>query len=181
MDERYMFFECEEKITKRISMKIESNTDVEDLRQEVFIRYVNGLKNIKNKDNLCGYLLRITDNLVNDFYRNKNKMSSNDFNHIEPFESSKEMITEEYSLSDISLISFIDTLPDKYKEALMLTEIHGESQKKVAEKLNLSYSALKSRVQRAREILKTEILNCCDYKFDVYGNIISCCESKSCC
>jgi RNA polymerase sigma-70 factor, ECF subfamily len=180
MDERNMFFECETKITKRISNKIEGKTDIEDLRQEVFIRYANGLKSIKNTDNLCGYLLRITDNVVNDFYRNKNKNSS-DFNYIEPFESAKEATMEEYSLSDISLRTLIDKLPDKYKEALILTEIEGQSQKQVAEKLNLTYSALKSRVQRAREMLKAAILTCCDYKFDVYGNIISCCESKSCC
>jgi RNA polymerase sigma-70 factor, ECF subfamily len=181
MDERNMFFECEPKITKRISHKVEAKIDVEDLRQEVFIRYVNGLKGIKNTDNLCGYLLRITDNVVNDFYRNKSKISSDHFNHFEPFESSKDATIEEYALSNISLMSFIDKLPEKYKEALMLTEIEGESQKQVAEKLNLSYSALKSRVQRAREMLKTDILNCCDYQFDRYGNIISCCESKPCC
>jgi RNA polymerase sigma-70 factor, ECF subfamily len=182
MDNQNMFFECETKITKRISNKVYDSMDIEDLRQEVFIRYAIGLKNIQNSDNLCGYLLRITDNIVNDYYRTKFKTQNDNFSPVlHPENSEDNTILKEYSLSEISVMTFINKLPDKYKEALILTEINGESQKIVAEKLNISYTALKSRVQRAREMLKSEILNCCDYKFDIYGNIISCCENIACC
>jgi RNA polymerase sigma-70 factor, ECF subfamily len=182
MDNQNMFFECETKITKRIASKVNDSMDIEDLRQEVFIRYKKGLENIKNTDNLCGYLLRITDNIVHDYYRNKFKIPSESFNPTLQYENSEQNIVEDgYSLSEISVITFLNKLSEKYKEALILTEINGESQKNVAEKLNLTYSALKSRVQRARKMLKAEILNCCDYKFDTYGNIISCCENNPCC
>ena len=181
MDNRNMFFECETKITNRITNKVFDNAEVEDLRQEVFIRFAHSLKNIKNTDNLCGYLLRITDNIVNDFYRKKYKTSSDNFTQIETVENVEEQAEKEYSFSELSLMNFINKLPEKYKEALILTELQGESQKNVAEKLNISYSTLKSRVQRARGMLKKEILNCCDYKFDTYGNIVSCCENNPCC
>ena len=180
MDNRNMFFECETKITSRIKNKVFDNAEVEDLRQEVFIRFAHSLKTIKNTDNLCGYLLRITDNIVNDYYRKKYKQSSDNFTQTEIVENVEET-EKKYSFSELSLMTFIEKLPEKYKEALILTELKGESQKSVAEKLNISYSALKSRVQRAREMLKKEILNCCDYKFDTYGNIVSCCENNPCC
>ena len=171
MDNINIFFECETKITNRIKSKGLDFSDTEDLRQEVFLRFAHGLNNIKNTDNLCGYLLRITENIVNDHYRKYSKIIMEDISHIEIIENSD----KEYPFADFSLMSFIEKLPEKYKEALILTELNGESQKIVAEKLNISYSGFKSRVQRAREMLKDEILNCCNYKFDSYGKIVSCC------
>ncbi len=181
MENQNMFFECERKITKRIANRVSDGMDVEDLKQEVFIRFSQSLKNLNNTNNLCGYLLRITDNIVNDFYREKNKILPNTEIALNNIDDYQEELAEEYSLSNISLLIFINKLPEKYKQALTLTELDGISQKEVAVRLNISYTALKSRVQRAREMLKIEILNCCDYKFDVYGNIISCCENTNCC
>jgi RNA polymerase sigma-70 factor, ECF subfamily len=180
MENQNMFFECESKISKRIAHKIFNKSDIDDIRQEVFIRFSESLKNIKNTDNLCGYLLRITDNIVIDFYRNKNKIPSHNAD-LENNISEKVAGIEEYTLSEIALITYINKLPEKYREALILVEINGFSQKDACQKLNISYSGLKSRVQRAREKLKEEILNCCYYKFDNYGNILSCCETKACC
>ena len=70
------------------------------------------------------------------------------------------------------IIPMIKTLPDKYKEALEMSEIEGVSQKEMAKKLNISYSASKSRVQRGREKLKEILIECCEIKTDKYGNVI---------
>jgi len=66
----------------------------------------------------------------------------------------------------------IKTLPDKYRDALEMSEINGVSHKEIAEELNISYSGAKSRVQRGREKLKEVLLHCCEIKADKYGNII---------
>ena len=63
-----------------------------------------------------------------------------------------------------------------YKESLILSDLEGLSQKELAAKLNISYTGAKSRVQRARQMLKASILKCCNYKFDKFGNIIGCCD-----
>jgi RNA polymerase sigma-70 factor (ECF subfamily) len=62
-------------------------------------------------------------------------------------------------------------LPTEYCEALCLTEIDGVTQKEYAEKKGLSYSGAKSRVQRARMMLKDMLLECCHYHFDKYGTV----------
>lgn len=67
----------------------------------------------------------------------------------------------------------ISTLPDKYREALMLSDIKGVSQKEIAEQLNISYSGAKSRVQRGREMLKATYEKCCDISTDVYPRFSS--------
>jgi len=52
------------------------------------------------------------------------------------------------------LKSMIDSLPDKYKQAIMLTELGGLTQKELAQKLDMSISGAKSRVQRGRNMLR---------------------------
>jgi len=63
-------------------------------------------------------------------------------------------------------------LPQKYLEALELYEFQGLSQKELSEKLGISYSGAKSRVQRGRKKLKYLLEGCCHIESDRYGNIV---------
>src|SRR5260221_11649371 len=81
----------------------------------------------------------------------------------------------------------IDDLPVDYRQALILTEYQGLTQKELAERLGLSFSGAKSRVQRAREKLKQQLLECCHFELDRRGHIINyqprchSCETVACC
>jgi RNA polymerase sigma-70 factor (ECF subfamily) len=89
----------------------------------------------------------------------------------------------EYQLADCCLRPMIESLPAIYRDALIMVELDAMSQKDFAAQLNLTYSAAKSRVQRARQLLKEILIACCNYQFDRYGNIIDCCnweDKKSC-
>ena len=66
----------------------------------------------------------------------------------------------------------IDDLPEKYRQAIVLTEYENLTQKEMSQKLGLSLSGAKSRVQRAREKLKGTLLACCHFEFDRLGNIL---------
>jgi RNA polymerase sigma-70 factor (ECF subfamily) len=63
-------------------------------------------------------------------------------------------------------------LPERYRQALILTEFEGHSQREMAEQLGLSYSGAKSRVQRGRVMLKQQLVDCCHFEFDRRGSII---------
>ena len=76
--------------------------------------------------------------------------------------------------------AFLDSLPEKYREALFEVEINGLSQLELAKKLDISYSGAKSRVQRGREKLREALLDCCDIAADKYGNILEYSPRKSC-
>ena len=62
-------------------------------------------------------------------------------------------------------------LPDKYREALELTEFQDLSQVAAAERLGLSTSGMKARVQRARMQLRDLLLECCDVELDRRGGV----------
>jgi RNA polymerase sigma-70 factor (ECF subfamily) len=64
------------------------------------------------------------------------------------------------------LKTMIDSLPEKYKEAVLLTEFKNHTQKELSEKMGLSLSGAKSRVQRGRKMLKDMLLGCCQLEFD---------------
>ena len=171
------FFECEPKIIKQLARKVKDEGARDDLLHEVFIKFAVKFDNLKNQDNLCGYLHRITDTTIIDYFRRENRfLLTDDEKTFEKvvIDSAED---SDFKLADCCLKSFINQLSPKYKEALILTELENKPQKETAKQLGLSYSGLKSRVQRAREMLKKSILDCCDYKFDRYGNIVGCCGS----
>lgn len=166
------YFECEPQIKKQIARKIVDKNKREDLQQEVFIKYHTKFSAIKNHDNLCGYLYRITENIINDSFRGNKK-----FSEIDP-----QLAQQSIDLTQLSfccLDSYLQQLPKKYSEALVQVHIYGKSQKALASLLNISYTALKSRVQRGRNMLKNIILAEGEYVFDKYGNIIGCCVNTA--
>ena len=66
----------------------------------------------------------------------------------------------------------IQRLPEKYRSALIMTTYQGLTQKEMGRELGLSCSGAKSRIQRAREHLRTELTHCCDFKLDPWGRVI---------
>jgi len=77
-------------------------------------------------------------------------------------------------------VPMIETLPEGYREALLLSEIDGLPLKEVADRLNLSLPGAKSRVQRGRERLKKAFLTCCHVKFDSRGKPIDWWPKEGC-
>jgi RNA polymerase sigma-70 factor (ECF subfamily) len=55
----------------------------------------------------------------------------------------------------------IERLPDTYRDAVRLSEIEGVPQRDVAQRLGVSLSGAKSRVQRGRERLRELVGACC--------------------
>ena len=65
--------------------------------------------------------------------------------------------------------------------ALVLTEFEGLTQVEMAEELGLSVSGAKSRVQRARAMLRDDLLECCHFEFDRLGHVIDYEPRPRCC
>jgi RNA polymerase sigma-70 factor (ECF subfamily) len=59
-----------------------------------------------------------------------------------------------------------------YRQAVQLSEIEGLPQQEVADRLGLSLSGAKSRIQRGRLMLKDELERCCRFEFDRRGNVM---------
>jgi len=160
-----------------IAQTVRNPADQDDMLQEVFVKIIRNQDKVNQAENLRGYLYAIVRNTINDYYRSQ-KHNRHDAEIPEAL-TAEETQSLNATIADCCIKPFIYQLPEKYKEALLLSEIQELSQKDLAEKLNISYSGAKSRVQRGKEKLKALILNCCAYEYDHYGNLMAG-ENKNC-
>ncbi len=169
MDVEYLWNKFHLPLKKFISFRVHDQSMVDDILQDVFIKIQVHLPNLIDEQKIHGWIYQITRNTIIDFYRKEK--SNEKFPHLIYFydETTEENFTKEAAMC---IQSTIKRLPGMYREALELTEIQGLSQKELCEKLGISYSGAKSRVQRGREKLKQLLVGCCHIESDRYGNII---------
>jgi RNA polymerase sigma-70 factor, ECF subfamily len=151
-----------------ITKTVKSQTDADDILQEVFIKIIRNNEKVNMAKDIRQYIYGIVRNAIRDYFRNK-PIIGIQISHVITEEEDPQLNA---TIAECCVKPFIKQLPRKYKEALVLTEIQLVSQKDLAEKLNISYSGAKSRVQRGKEKLKEMILNCCSYQADAYGNLM---------
>jgi RNA polymerase sigma-70 factor, ECF subfamily len=155
--------------------RVKDKALTEDIVHDVFLKVQDKIQQLKEHDKIFGWIYQITRNTIIDHYRKQSKS-------VNPTEIDWESNPPNFNECVSGVIAeLIPTLPDKYRIPLEMTEIQNVSQLEVAEKLNLSYSAARSRVQRARQMLKDKIDEVLIVKTDGYGNVILCKDRSGCC
>ena len=161
-----------------IRRRVSDEADAEDILQEVFIRIHRSLCCSEDWNKPESWIYRIVRNLIIDYYRRRR----------ETVEIPEDLAAEaDYEADEaqerlaLSLRETIEALPEGYRQALILTEYEGLSQKEAAERLGLSLSGAKSRVQRARLMLRDLLLACCHFELGRRGRIIDYYERCCCC
>ncbi|MCR9286641.1 MAG: RNA polymerase sigma factor SigZ [Bacteroidetes bacterium] len=158
-------------LQKFVQSKVQDEVISKDILQDVYVKVQLKLPQLKDEAKLMPWVFQIARNEINDHFRRQRKTRTLDIVDGENAKDESEMPNTHQGFSQC-VPSFLDALPEKYREALFLVEIEGLPQKELAERLNISYSGAKSRVQRGREKLKEALLECCKIKTDVYGNIL---------
>ncbi len=150
-----------------IFKKVKNEEIANDLSHEVLMKVYNSCcSNIKIK-NVSSWMFQIAHNTTIDYLKKQNKFTNNvpenyDDDDYNVFQEANEIIKP-----------LMQLLPDKYAIPLHLSDIEEFKQKEVAQKLNLSLTATKSRIQRARNLLKEKIIECSNLEKDEKGNLIS--------
>ena len=125
-----------------------------------------------------GWIYRITRNTIIDYLR-KRKVIFKELDAIGEVENGfNDNPAQEI---DLGLEKMVEALPEKYAHALLFTEFQGHTQKDLADRIGLSIPAAKSRVQRARDIIKDSLMKCCHFEFNRYGKIIDYHPITCCC
>lgn len=140
-----------------------------DILQEVFLKILTRLSTLNDQDKLQSWLYQIARNSITDHYRQRR------IEMLESLEDTPEALPEDDSAMrhmESCLRPMILSLPPLYREALLLSEIEGLSQKELALRLGISYSGAKSRVQRGRVLLRKVLTDCCTFELDRYGKIL---------
>lgn len=150
--------------------RVAEPSEAEDILQEVFLKIHKRLHTLRDEEKLMAWLYQITKNVITDHYRARR--SSESLPEALDIKDKREETDAERKLADEMRYYVTACLPEKYAEALMLADIEGLTQQELAERLGMSLSGAKSRVQRARRMLKDAFLRCCYFEFDRRGRII---------
>ncbi len=174
---------------KYINSKVSNVHDAEDILQIVFIKVYNNRNTLTDDIKLRSWIYSITKNSIIDYYRRK-KGTLVDISEYEEYltvgvdENSEESLNEEVS-SCINKLML--SMSEEQKEILDLYYNDKISHKEISDKLDISISASKMRLSRAREKLKSTMFNCCEFITDGQGNVLDyerknekCCKDNQC-
>ena len=166
-----------------IQRRVSDPYSAEDILQDVFLKIHTQIDTLRTQERLASWIYQITRNAIADYYRAQRPTAE----LAETLPVTDELFDDDL-VRELSpcVAAMVEELPEAYREALRLTEYQGLSQKAMSERLGISFSGAKSRVQRARAKIKEQLLNCCHFQFDYAGRIIDyqsrcgCCVSGSC-
>jgi len=158
-------------LKRYIKKRVANEQDVEDIFQEIFLKIHSNIESLMNDNKIHAWIYRITRNTITDYYRKNHNIYE-----ITELPEDLQSDTDEELSENIEIASclkvMVDSLPEKYKQAILQTEFQNMTQKELSDKLGISISGAKSRVQRARKMLKEMLLGCCELEIDRRGNII---------
>lgn len=138
-------------VRKICFMHLKKQHDVEDVFQDVFLKYVLYQKPFESDVHEKAWLIRVTINsckdLLKSFFRSK-VSSLNDVN------------VKDFSIdeSEYNLLDMILRLPDNYKNTVYLFYYEGYSAVEIAKILNKNENTIYTWLSRAKKKLKEELV-----------------------
>jgi RNA polymerase sigma-70 factor, ECF subfamily len=156
-------------LTNYIYRMLNDYEEAVDLTQETFVRVYFAIERYHTDYAFSTYIYRIATNLAISEIRKKRRrklLSLTSFFQSEDNESQEFHPPDEKSLPDEDLIETernktiekaIATLPDKYRAPIVLREIQELSYEEIARILGLGLGTTKSRISRARALLREKL------------------------
>ena len=158
-----------EEVRRFLAHRCGCAAEADDLLQEVFLRVVVQGAAFCRVENSRAWLLQVARNLLIDRLR----LAKEQVPLPDDLIADGAPETAPVDLLSHCLPRVLSELSAEDREAIVLCDIQGVTQKDFAGRLGLSLPAAKSRVQRARVRLRAQLSEACRVKFDEQGKI--CC------
>lgn len=144
------------KISKRVH-KFVPETDAEDVTQEIFLALVNSIDGFKGRSAFAIWFHKIVVNRIADYHRKRSRRKEGTLSKVDMEEFGG--VFDPYKVTDaeITVEDILIKLPEIYEEVLRLKFFGGLSFTEIAEFLDLTYEAARSRYRRAMEAFADEL------------------------
>ncbi len=133
-----------------------NNEDAKEIVQDVFLKVWEKRADIKEGQSFKAYLITIAKNML--LNKLKKKTHEATFKHyLKKFSDNFENTTENYIIySDLESYAngFIESMPNKRKQILLLKREKGLSNKEIAMQLNISKRTVDNNLYKANKALK---------------------------
>ncbi|GKS58566.1 RNA polymerase sigma factor SigZ [Nitrospira sp.] len=163
-----------DKLRAFIAARVGGGSETDDILQEVFVRVHRSLGQLREPERLVSWVFQITRTVIADYYRAPTRRElpvglAEELDTQPTFHDGDtarpEDVAAETELSGC-LRPMIEQLAPEYREALLLVDLEGVTQRDAAERLGLSVPGMKSRVQRGRRQLRQLLDECCLIELD---------------
>jgi len=161
--------ETSDQLRTFIHSRMSDPTQAEDILQDVFLKMYERIHTLRNDQKLESWMYQIARNAIIDHYRTR-KTTDALPEEIPTIATPSDLQTRQEMAS--WLRPLIALLPDTYREPVRLSEIEGWTHQQVADHLDISLSAAKSRVRRGKLLIKEALTDCCQFEFDQRGRVI---------
>jgi len=148
--------------------RIPDPSQADDLLQDVFVKALASQQAGRRIDNLTGWLYAATRTTLADHYRLTGRPVEMLDDDIPSAEVDDLRMHQELSSC---LQPLVEQLAPLYRDTLIATDFQGATMRSLAETQGVSTSAIKSRVARARVMLKERLLTCC--QVEISGGFVS--------
>ncbi len=173
--------ELEGRLRPYVARRVASPCDVDDVVQEVFVRIHRGADRLDDSESFGGWVYRIAERAVVDHRRTRARHPLVGGVEVDDSFGASTGEPETDPAGDAlqrelaeCVVLFVAMLPSPYREAIVLTEIEGRTQREAAEMLGVSLSGMKSRVQRGRRAIRELFEECCAIAVDARGKVVEC-------
>ena len=163
----------------RYFSRLVGDADAEDLAQETFVKVDRGLENFRGDSKVSTWIYSIATNVARDRFRKTSGSREQSESSISEngIETEDENVWTGEKARDVEgqvlrkemntcIRSFIDDLPEDYREVLVLMDLEGFKQKEIADILGISLENVKIRLHRGRVALRGELQTGCSFHRD---------------
>ena len=147
-----LYYEHREAVMKLALRYFENYHEAEDAVQDTFIKlneYINVIDDAEPY-RVRSFILVVARNIFVDVLRKKQA----NYNRGTKEKSIKKSQFNVSGTEVLEMKNKINDLPDKYREPLMLKIYYDMSDKQIADILNISHSAVRKRLERARIVMR---------------------------
>ncbi len=152
-----------------IRRRVRDDATADDLAQETLLKVYRSRAALRDGQRIEAWLYRIARTTLIDFYRRRRPGEELPADLAEETGEGADEVT---AAMVRSLRRFLEELPELYREPVRLAEFDGLPLAKIALRMGLSLTAVKSRVRRGRAMLRKKLQDCCRLEFDRLGKII---------
>ncbi|MBA4744409.1 MAG: sigma-70 family RNA polymerase sigma factor [Muricauda sp.] len=138
-----------------VGKRISNADDADDIMQSVLVKITKYCETKNDVRHIKAWIYRIAQHTIIDFYKKSKRVTNANMEQLH-LHDSHDYDEQMY----VWLDHFIDGLPTEYSVPLRLSDIEGRPQKKIAEHLDLTLAATKSRIQRARKKVRAKFDEC---------------------
>lgn len=159
----------EDKVYNLAYRMVGNREEAEDVLQDTFLNVIRSLDKFRKKSSFSTWLYRVTANAALTRLRKKSKKEKSEGEFLDEVYAVKQEAQSGEKIDDWStnpvrrllseeskamMEAAIEELPEKYRVVFVLRDVEGLPAAEVAEILDLSVPAVKSRLHRARMFLR---------------------------